>query len=100
MKHYINDNSEVFAYEEDGSQDHLIGNKRLLAESEVESARQAWAESQLNKLAYAEARAMSYPPIGNQLDALWHAMNDGMLPVVPAFFDPINTIKQQFPKSV
>ena len=37
MKYYKNINNEVFAYEEDGSQDHLIGNKVLMTAEEVEA---------------------------------------------------------------
>ena len=35
MKYY-KENNEVFAYEEDGSQDHLIGDKALMTAEEVE----------------------------------------------------------------
>ena len=35
MKYY-KQNNEVFAYEEDGSQDHLIGDKALMTAEEVE----------------------------------------------------------------
>ena len=36
MKYY-KQNNEVFAYEEDGSQDHLIGDKVLMTVEEVEA---------------------------------------------------------------
>lgn len=36
MKFYKDINNEVFAYEEDGSQDHLIGDKVLMTIEEVE----------------------------------------------------------------
>ena len=36
MKYYKDINNEVFAYEEDGSQDHLIGDKVLMTDEEVE----------------------------------------------------------------
>lgn len=36
MKYYKS-NNEVFAYEEDGSQDHLIGDKVLMTSEEVEA---------------------------------------------------------------
>ena len=36
MKYY-KQNNEVFAYEEDGSQDHLIGDKVLMTAEEVEA---------------------------------------------------------------
>jgi hypothetical protein len=40
-----------------------------------------------------------YPEIGNQLDALWHAMDRGDLPKVPEFYDPIKEVKDRHPKS-
>lgn len=47
---------------------------------------------------YTESRQMAYPGIGNQLDALWHAMDDGLIPMVPAFYDPIKAVKDANPK--
>lgn len=43
-------------------------------------------------------RAKQYPPIGDQLDALWHAMDAGVLPMVAAFYDPIAAVKAAHPK--
>jgi hypothetical protein len=40
-----------------------------------------------------------YPAIGEQLDALWHAMDRGDLPKVPEFYDPIKEVKDRHPKS-
>ena len=37
MKYYKDINNEVFAYETDGSQDHLIGDKVLMTSEEVEA---------------------------------------------------------------
>lgn len=47
---------------------------------------------------YSERRYLSYPPISEQLDALWHAMDSGTLPRVPAFYDPIAAVKAANPK--
>lgn len=43
-------------------------------------------------------RMLAYPPIGEQLDALWHAMDDGRLPKVAEFYNPIKAVKDRFPK--
>lgn len=43
-------------------------------------------------------RAMAYPPMTDQLDALWHAMDAGVLPMVPAFYDPVKAVKAALPK--
>jgi len=43
-------------------------------------------------------RARAYRPIQDQLDALWHAMDKGILPMVPAFYDPNAEVKNKYPK--
>jgi len=43
-------------------------------------------------------RKQKYPPIGDQLDMLWHAMDDGVLPKVPSFYDAIKSVKDSIPK--
>jgi hypothetical protein len=47
---------------------------------------------------YSALRSSSYPPIGDQLDALWHAMARGDLPKIPEFYDPIKQVKDDNPK--
>jgi len=48
---------------------------------------------------YARYRSNEYPSITDQLDALWHAMDDGVLPKVDGFYDSVKEIKEKFPKS-
>jgi hypothetical protein len=48
---------------------------------------------------YRSNRANEYPDLGEQLDALWHAMDRGDLPKVPEFYDPIKEVKDRHPKS-
>ncbi len=47
---------------------------------------------------YDLARARAYPSLGNQFDALWHAMDDGLLPKIEPFYSDILTVKERFPK--
>ena len=47
---------------------------------------------------YRSLRKQGYPAIGEQLDALWHAMDAGTLPKVEPFYSDIKTVKDQFPK--
>lgn len=44
-------------------------------------------------------RKREYPPLGEQLDAIWHAMDSGRLPMVSPFYDPIKAVKDKYPKS-
>lgn len=37
MKYYIDDDGVIFGYEDDGSQDELIGNKKEITEDEVKA---------------------------------------------------------------
>ena len=48
---------------------------------------------------YAAKRSANYPSIGEQLDCLWHAMDDGILPKVEPFFSKILAVKQAHPKT-
>ena len=50
-------------------------------------------------LTYSEKRFAEYPSIASQLDMLWHAMDNGALPKVDAFYDAIKDVKDKYPKS-
>lgn len=43
-------------------------------------------------------RAAEYPPLEDQLDALWHAMDEGLLPKIQPLYDDIAAIKARYPK--
>ena len=43
-------------------------------------------------------RRAVYPSIEDQLDMLWHAMNEDETKRLEPFYSAINAIKQQFPK--
>lgn len=47
---------------------------------------------------YKERRAIEYPPVEDQLDMLWHAMDSGQILKVQPFYDEIKRIKERFPK--
>ena len=62
MKYYKDTKNNVFAYEDDGSQDHLIGDKVLMTVDEVEAhtnppktAEQLKAEAQAGAQAYLDS---------------------------------------------
>lgn len=52
------------------------------------------------KPTYGQQRAANYPPIGDQLDMFWHAMNSGQMPKIQPFYDQIKSVKEQYPKSM
>lgn len=48
---------------------------------------------------YAEARRAEYPPIGDQLDALWKALSTTDLPpAAAAMLAEVLAVKERFPK--
>lgn len=60
--------------------------------TEEDKAAQALAEVQLS-------RQRAYPSIGDQLDMIWHAMDDNIIPRVEPFYSQIKAVKDQFPKT-
>jgi len=62
---------------------------------EPENARlQAIADS----LAYQQQRRLAYPRINDQLDMLWHAIDQGKLDKTSDFYTALATVKAQYPK--
>lgn len=49
---------------------------------------------------YKVSRAKGYPAIADQLDAIWHAMDRGDLPVAQEFYEMIKLVKDTHPKPV
>jgi hypothetical protein len=47
---------------------------------------------------YQRVRADKYPPIADQLDMLWHAMDSGVLPKYDPFYNALKAVKDQYPK--
>jgi len=51
---------------------------------------------------YAEARREAYPPLGDQLDALWKALDasgQALPPEAQQVLDYVKSVKRRFPKS-
>ena len=94
MKHYLSPDNRVYAYELDGSQDHLIPNTYTpITDQEAQARSQQFQQNMFNALTYAEKRKAEYPAIGDQLDVLYHA---GVFPADMAA--RIKAIKDKYPK--
>ncbi|MGO1208013.1 MAG: hypothetical protein ACTMIS_13975, partial [Pseudomonas putida] len=50
-------------------------------------------------VSYDLARRGGYPPIEEQLDMLWHAMDQGAMPKAEPFYTTLQRVKQQHPKT-
>ena len=70
MKYYKDTDNNLYAYELDGSQDHLIGNKIAITEEEVTSIHNQKNQDELNKLTYGEKREAEYPDFKEYLDGI------------------------------
>ena len=48
---------------------------------------------------YRKQRRAAYPPINEQLDMLWKAMNENLLPRAEPFYSTIKGVKDLYPKT-
>jgi hypothetical protein len=92
MKLYKSENNEVFAYEEDGSQDHLIGDKIAITQAEADAINAEKELARFNSFTYAEKRMREYPTIADQLDYIYHNGIDAWKT------NMINPVKTKYPK--
>jgi hypothetical protein len=93
MKHYLSPTNQIFAYELDGSQDHLIPNDyRAITDTEVNSIREQEEQSYENSLSYGEKRFLEYPSFADQFDKLYHEGYD-------AWKLSVKAVKDKYPKS-
>jgi hypothetical protein len=63
-------------------------------ETYLETIRSEWDTN----VKYQLSRKVKYPSIGEQLDSLWHAMDDGLIPKIEPMYSDIKSVKDQFPK--
>lgn len=47
---------------------------------------------------YRKARLEAYPGVNEQLDMLWHAMDNDVLPKVEPFYSRLKAVKDAYPK--
>jgi hypothetical protein len=91
MKLYKDNQDNIFAYELDGSQDHLIGDKISISAGEAEDIKREKANIAFNNLSYAKKRQMAYPSFEDQFDILYHGGYD-------AWKLAIDDVKNKYPK--
>ena len=93
MKHYKDSQNNLYAYELDGSQDHLIPSDFVpITDAEAEVIREEQNLAIITKLSYQEKRLMEYPSFVDQFDLLYHGGYD-------AWKTSIQAIKDKYPKS-
>jgi hypothetical protein len=89
MKLFKDTDNVIWAFELDGSQDHLI--KSDMISITKEQADEIINQKQLDELSYAQKRAIEYPPIVDQLDLIFHGGIDTWKAAIQA-------IKDKYPK--
>ena len=99
MKYFKDTNDEVFAYELDGSQDHLIGDKIEITEEEAKIYA-IEKQKKINELflssldTYVKKRLVEYPSIYDYIDAI--VKNDQVQ--LQEYIDKCNAVKLKYPK--
>ena len=95
MKHYKDPiTDELYAYEADGSQDAFIKEGLVaITDNEVAAIHAAKVQAFEDSLTYADKRVREYPPIGDQLDALWKG-GDAAAEMLAA----VQAVKAKYPK--
>tara|TARA_B100001179_G_scaffold219393_1_gene192979 strand:+ start:587 stop:892 length:306 start_codon:yes stop_codon:yes gene_type:complete len=78
------------AYDKDGNTVTLDEDK---VKTEIDKLQTAYDD-----VAYQRKRIYEYPRVEEQLDMLWHAMDDGILTKVDAFYDANKAVKDKYPK--
>jgi len=92
MKHYKNSQNALFAYELDGSQDHLIPSDFVaITDEEAAAIRDGHRQTWVGTLSYQEKRLMEYPSFVDQFDLLYHGGYD-------AWKAAIQIVKDKYPK--
>lgn len=91
MKLFKDADNNIFAYEIDGSQDHLIGDKIAITQIEADKIQTKKDQSKFDELTYKEKRIIKYPSVNDQLDMLFHGGYD-------YWKQQIQIIKNTFPK--
>ena len=95
MKHYINNETqEIFAYEEDGSQDHLISEELVfINDADLATFRAEEAQAIQDALTYAEKRKEKYDLL-NQDEMRYDDVKNS----TTTWVDAIDAIKAAHPK--
>ena len=94
MKLYKDNDNNIYAYEADGSQDYLIGDKVSVTQAEIDAMNATKEQEYLDSLSYAEKRQQEYKPLAEQLDMQYHDVQDG----TETWLDHIKEVKAKYPK--
>ena len=95
MKHFKDSQGNLYAYEADGSQDHIIPKDYVaVADSEVAGIHAARAQAAADARTYAQKRRAEYPPATDYLDAVVK----GDQTAIAAYIAACQAVKAKYPK--
>lgn len=94
MKLFVDNDNKIWAYESDGSQDHLIGDKTAITEQQAELIRNRLKQERFDALSYSEKRRSEYPPLSDYVDAVVK----GDQAQIDAYVQACLAVKAKYPK--
>ena len=94
MKLYKDNNNNIYAYEADGSQDHLINNKISITQTEANVIQKEKEAQKFALLNYQQKRVTEYPPMADYLDGIVKGDDTQ----VQKYIDDCLAVKAKYPK--
>tara|TARA_B100000809_G_scaffold260431_1_gene307355 strand:+ start:269 stop:583 length:315 start_codon:yes stop_codon:yes gene_type:complete len=93
----INSDAQVSVAEEDFDQITWHAGTAVISKADI-VAKQAELKTAYDANEYQRQREPEYPEIGEQLDLLWHAIDDGTLDKTSDFYTSLKATKDKYPK--
>jgi len=93
MPHFKNTNNELFWLDEGDDPAVWLPQCTPITDAEADAIRTQQAQAAEAALTYADKRVREYPPIGDQLDALWKG-GDAAAEMLAA----VQAVKAKYPK--
>ena len=94
MKYYKDSENKIWAYELDGSQDHLIGDKTPVTKTEADTIIAQQQQDRFDALSYTEKRRTEYPSILDYIDGVVK----GDQAQIDAYIAACLAVKSKYPK--
>ena len=95
MKLFKDNQNNIFAYDDNGSQDHLIGDKTAITQTEVDEITKANEVARFNALSYSEKRSAEYPPLTDYVDGIVK----GDQAQIEKYIADCQAVKAKYPKA-
>lgn len=95
MKLFKDPDNNIYAYELNGSQDHLIDGKIPITKDEADVIRKSMQQAQFDAMSYADKRRGEYPPATDYLDGIVK----GDAAQIRDYINKCLAIKAKYPKA-